>query len=476
MTTNIAVEMQTAPVVLADTEAEEALLAELVYFGDRIHEAVAERLQPEHFFVVRHAWVYDVMLCLRARGADIDYNAVIDEMQRRRVRTSPPSTMLDEFGGRAELTKLLAMYDTLGVSSVRSLARIIRQYAERRALLDFCSRVAKRVYEADGEPIALWSDAMSALTRLRPHTGVDDLLLGRDSIAVYDKIVEDERENPVWYPPPWRALRDACPASKPGDIVIIAGPEGSGKSAMAFNWAQFYAEAMDCRVLYIHTEMDKANVLARRKAANSRLPYSKLVTPDELTDADMVEFHRADERIARWAHNLDMWEAGAIQARELLTRVQAHVDEHGTKVVVIDGLNDIDFQVPRTSTLSQATHSFMAYLETFARQNGLLIIGTVQLNREGKEYGSSAFRQKASLLLAIKVEAAQSPQGMSFQGITYGCETGEPGLFRKVRVEKNRRGKSGQDITLAFLGARFLWVDPPGKGGESQPAPLDLGV
>jgi len=199
-----------------------------------------------------------------------------------------------------------------------------------------------------------------------------------------------------------------------------------------------------------------------------------------MTQNQWAEFTRADEQIAEWAHNLDMWEAGAIQARELLSGIKAQVDTRGTQVVVIDGLNDLDFQVPRSSTHSQTIHKFMAYLETFARENNLLVITTVQLNREGQEYGSSAYRQKAALLLTIEVETAQSPQSLNFQGVTYGCETGENSLFRKVRVAKNRRGKSGQKVDMVFLGARFLWIDPPSgtnitdalDAAHAVPAPL----
>lgn len=470
--------LENAPVTVADDFAEETLIGYLLSDGTQVNEAVLQKLAPEHFWRTRWAWAYEAMLDIRARGEVPDYAGVESELLRR--------DRLDQFGGASELTRLTAFNwsQFATITSVRSLARIVRQYGERRALVQFCSDVATRATgDLESDPVEVWSEAMDLLSHLRPHTGNNDLLLGRDSIAYYDALIEAECENPLYYPPPWNALADVSPINKTGDIVVIAGPEGSGKSAMAFNWAQYLAEGLGNRVLYIFTEMDKANVLARRKAANSHLPYAKLLKPSEMTDNDWAEFHRADERISRWAHNLDMWEAGAIRARELVSGIKAQVDTRGTQIVVIDGLNDIDFQVPRSSTHSQATRDFMAYLETFARENNLLIITTVQLNREGEEYGSSAFRQKAALLLRIEVETAQSPQSMNFQGVTYGCETGENGLFRKVHVAKNRRGKSGQKVSMAFLGARFLWVDVPAghnitdamNTANAASAPLMLG-
>lgn len=469
-------EIEYAPVVMADDFAEEQLIAALLLDGTQVNAAVLQHLAPEHFWHTHFGWAYDAMLTVRATGETSDYTGVIDELTRR--------GQYDEFGGWAEMNRLLSLYFSASLASVRNLARVVRQYAERRALLKWCSDVATRVYnDLEAEPVAVWSEAMDALTHQRPHTGNNDLLLGRDSIAYYDRLIDEACANPVWYPTPWKALESCAPVYKPGDILVIAGPEGSGKSAMALNWAQFYAEKMGHRVLYIHTEMDKENVLARRKVANSKLSYSKLLTPDEMTDQEIAEFHRADEGISKWADNLDTWEAGAIQAREMLSHIKLHVDRFGLQVVVIDGLNDLDYTVPKSSTLSQTIRTFMSHLETFARANNLLVLATAQLNREGEEYGSSAYKQKAALLLRIEVETAQSPQSMSFQGITYGCEAGENGLFRKVLVSKNRRGKSGQKVNLAFLGARFLWVDVPAGHNitdamniaNSAPAPLMLG-
>jgi len=460
-----------APVVMADEYAEKTLIAELLIDGTQINAAVLQRLEPNHFWTVRYGWAYDAMLSIRERGETPDYASVADEMTRR--------GQFEDFGGMAELLSMLD-YTSSAIAGVRSLARVVRQYAERRSMLQFCSDMAARLYsDLEAEPVAVWSEAMDTLTRQRPHTGNNDLLLGRDSIAYYDHIIEQERANPVWYPTPWKAFAECAPVYKPGDIIVIAGPEGSGKSAMALNWAQFYADRLGHRVLYVHTEMDKDNVLARRKVANSKLSYSKLLKPDKMTENEWAEFHRADERIAQWVDNLDIWEAGAIQARELLSGIKSHVDRYGLQIVVIDGLNDLDFTVPKSSTYSQTVRTFMAHMETFARANNLLVLTTVQLNREGQEYGSSAYRQKAALLLTIELERAQSPQSLSYEGTEYGCSTGEYTLYRTVAVSKNRRGPSGQKPELAYIGARFLWIDPPPgtriTDALDAPAPLDLG-
>jgi len=467
--------IENAPVALVDEFSEETLIAALLVDGTQVGAAVLEKLEPGHFWHTFYEWIFAAMLTLRERGEDVDYASVVAELTR-----------CGQLKNESEILQIIGITQSglQGIAGVRGLARRVRKVAERRALLQFCSEVATRVQnDLEAEPVLLWSEAMDALTQQRPFTGNNDLLLGSASVDYYERHLDYERENPVWYPSPWKALADAAPVHKPGDIIVIAGPEGSGKSAMALNWAQFYAARLGHRVLYAFTEMDKANVLARRAVMNSHLSYARLLTPDELSADEMAALARADDDIRQWAHKLDLWEAGAIQARELLNRIKQHVDAYGTQVVIIDGLNDLGFHIPKSGTLAQATRDFMAHLETFARDNNLLIVATAQLNREGQEYGSSAYRQKAALLLRIEAEKAQMPESVSYQGVTYGCQAGEYPVFRNVVISKNRRGKSGHKARLAFIGARFLWIDPPPgtnitdalDAALAAPASLDLG-
>lgn len=435
-----------------NTDAEEGLLGALLSDPSALGAVVLTGVTADDFYIVRHGWLFKALVDLRHENEPLDIANIGDLLQRR--------GQLEEFGGRAELTRLIM--DTLPFYAPVTYAKLVRRYGEERRLLEFHRAQAQAMLNDQETGVeAKWQQAMDALLQLRPKGDTDDVLMGRDSVTWYDRQTTADAANPVWFPLPWASFEEVAPVYRPGDIIIIAGPEGSGKSAMAFNMAQYYAEELGAQVLAVFTEMDKTNVLARRMAANSKLVYRKLLTPEVLTNNEWAEFHRADQRIAEWAPRVDYWECGATDAKTFIAGVRSVVDHNGTQVVIIDGMNDLLFEPPRGSTKADAIHNFMAYLETFAREHNLLVVGTVQLNRQGDALGSGAYKRKAALYMRIDVKEAEAEESLVVEGTEYRVLPGQHSMYRKAVVEKNRRGVSGPAVKLAFLGARFLWVDAP---------------
>lgn len=446
-------------------EAEEALIGLILADGAQINGAVMERLQPGDFFIVAHGWVFQAMLDLHTAGEDVDLVSVSDMLQQR--------GQLEDLGGFYALSKL--GQHSMGLHfNAAPLARLVRQKAEKRRILSYLSETARQVFASDGTAYQDWNGAVEQLLELRPFTSDDDLLLGEDAIAFYERAVEYDRHNPAWYPLPWKAFEDDAPVYKPGDIVVIAGPEGSGKSAMAFNMAQDYA-VNGARVLCVFTEMDMENVLARQAAGNSKLSYRRLLTPEVLTNNEVIELYRTGERIQDWVRRIDYWECGATSAKELVAGMKRMVDRYGTQVIVIDGFNDLTFDIPRGQNKADVVHNFMAYLETFARDNNVFVVGTVQLNREGEALGSGAYKRKAALYLRIDTDKAETDESITYGGVEYRALPGQNTLRPFVVIEKNRRGPSGRKIPMVFLGAAFRWIDMPGRVFDDEPNELDLG-
>jgi replicative DNA helicase len=447
-------------------EAEEALIGLVLADGAQINSAVMERLQPDDFFIVAHGWIFQAMLDVQAAGQEVDVVSVSDLLQQR--------GQLADLGGFYALSKL--GQHSMGLHfNAAPLARLVRQKAEKRRILSYLSDTANQVFASDGTAYQDWNGAVERLLELRPFTSDDDLLLGEDAIDYYERSVEYDRHNPLWYPLPWKAFEDIAPVYKPGDIVVIAGPEGSGKSAMAFNMGQYYAEKMKARVLCVFTEMDMENVLARQAAGNSKLAYRRLLTPEVLTNNEVIELYRTGERMKEWARRIDYWECGATSAKELVAGMKRMVDRYGTQVIIIDGFNDLTFDIPRGQTKPDVVHNFMAYLETFARDNNVLVIGTVQLNRQGDALGSGAYKRKSALYLRIDVQETETEESITYDGTEYRAMPGQSSLYPKVIIEKNRRGPSGQSISLVFLGAAFRWIDMPGRAFDDKPGELILG-
>jgi replicative DNA helicase len=454
MTTTVKEKMKTAIVAPEATDTEKYLLGVLMLDGDQFSSVLAEKLRPGDFFIIANQWVFQAMLDLYERGDTIDYMTVINEMRAR--------DQLDKIGGEVTLTGFTVAVQGYNWYAA-AYARTIRRYAEKRRLMDH-NRLSVQAIVDDPEklPFELWSAQMDKLQQLRPVSETDELLLGRDSTMFFVKALDDDLTNPVWFYFPLPRLTSAgASVYKPGDIVTVAGGEGSGKSAFVFQYAQHVAEVDKRRVLLVFTEMDKQNVLTRRKVRNNgKLSYTKLLTPEKMTKTELAEVYRTDEQLTGWVDRVDLWECGSINARDFVTGLREKVSRYHYDMIVIDGFNDLDFEPKRGQTIPSAIHNFMAYLETFARECGVLIMGTVQLNDEGKSLGSRAYERKSSLYLKIHTERTEHDESLTYDGMTYGTTPGEWSMYRAIEIRKNRRGPTGQRARFPFIGARFLWLDP----------------
>jgi replicative DNA helicase len=451
----------------SDIEAEEALLGQLLVDGSQLNAAILERLGPDDFFIIAYGWVFDAMLSLHSEGLAVDTLTIAD---RLRVRDQLKEIVYQAYTGPLALQQLAE--NSLGHWGVRAYARLIRQKAEERRLLAALDETATDVFRGERTAYEKWGAALERLIAVRPHVEGEALLIGADAIDYYERAVERDRHNPVWYPLPWKAFEQDAPVYKPGDVVVIAGPEGSGKSAMAFNMAQFYAEHLRSKVFCLFTEMDMQNVLSRQVAANSVLSYRRLLTPEDLENSEVIELYRTGERLREWVPQMAYAETGAISAKELVAHIKRVVDTFGVQVVVIDGFNDLTYNIPHGQTQAGVIHNFMAYLETFARENELFVIGTVQLNRDGDALGSGAYKRKASLYLKIEMEMAITEESLTYQGVTYKVLPGQNSMKTLVKIEKNRRGPTGRKLPLWYLGADFRWIDPP--SWDEAPFEIDL--
>ena len=80
------------------TDNERAVLGSILLNREAII-AVAAWLRPEHFYLARHARIYDAMLAVYTRRVPPDTRTVADELRRR--------NRLDEIGGVVFLSDLV---------------------------------------------------------------------------------------------------------------------------------------------------------------------------------------------------------------------------------------------------------------------------------------------------------------------------------------------------------------------------------
>lgn len=446
-------------------ESEELLLAALMagFEGD-LDLVLMERLEPRHFFIVRHEWIFQAMLDIHEAGLVPSYVTVIDRLK--------DTGQLEEIGGAVELTRI-CQPRTGDLIPVRQFARSIRVYAENRALLQFCSEAAQTVVENPQSASKNFARLVEMLGQYRPHEDDHAFVYGAQSIATYDTILTEKLKRQDWLPLPWKVFADRGVILEPGELVVVVGPEGGGKSAFLADIAEYSAHQQQRRTMYIHTEMRQASVLERRQAKYSKVPYERIRVPSKLTDGEIARMVAADVEIADWAARLDYWHAGNIEEAVLFATMLKAVKDFGTEVFVLDYLNDIEPTIQRGQNETSAWRALLKRLEAFAEEHRIFIFTAAQLNAEGGAYQiGRAIKQKASLYLKLNPTRLEHEFGFAYDGIKYLYSAGDFSPLIGVEIEKFRGGARGK-VELLYVGPRYTWTDKPRDWGMAEP--IDIG-
>ena len=462
---------RTEPLPPNATDCEETLLGNLFSGGD-IRVVLAEGLTAQDFFIVKHGWIFAAIVDLFEQGAfealspdlfpdalDIDPVAVADLLDKRGQLAQITH---DDEAGLMVLIHLATFRASPYPLAVRSLAQRIKRMAVRRRVLDTLSRLATAVtQELDTDETLLIERGQRDLDKIKPFDPNKTFIRGEHSDLTHAEMWRYQAARQCWHPVPWSGLSDRCPVTTDGELIVIAGPEGSGKSALLMNWAEFEAQ-QGVQTVYIHTEMNKEQVFNRRQVANSKtIPMAALMKPETLTDAQWTALTQTGVEMSSWLPCLDYWHAGLCDEAHLFAVMQRMIDDFGTRLFVLDYLNDIVPDRGRSDNGAEVWRNLLARLESFCNRNGARIITAAQLNNEGNAYMiGKALRHKAALFLKIKPDVLEHPFDFEYDGIPYRYLPGDHKPVVTIAIEKYRTGGRGV-ARLLYVGARFLWVDVP---------------
>jgi replicative DNA helicase len=291
---------------------------------------------------------------------------------------------------------------------------------------------------------------------------------------------------------------------KPGELLLIGGAQGTGKTTMALQMARNIAASGQAIVLYICFEHDEADLLNRLIAMESVLPHlphkagairiqevRKELLGGSLSQAaasngsaagaaaagsrpdlaDNARLRPALQRVARYGQNLfflrgSMTASTVDNIREL---VRIHGDRNPDQrlVVVVDYLQKVP-QVPEPSSEAEKVTYVVNGLKDIALSERVPVIAIVAADKEGlkasrlRNYhlrGSSALNYEADIILILN-EKYQIVAKVNIEFNPYQAQRFRDWVI--LTVEKNRSGLDNIDLEYEKL-FEFSCFDPNGR-------------
>jgi replicative DNA helicase len=230
-------------------------------------------LAPEHFYADAHRLIWGAMCAVADRGAAVDLVTVVRQLRPNHIERA---------GGPRYVGQIID--STPAVANVLDHARIVRQLAGRRDIIEKAQSVASKGYGAVQDEEQFAADAARDFSKLAADSA--QLAAEPESIgSAAKRAVAEVYDN---LPQPGQisgattgldALDEATAGMHPGDYVCLTGKTGRGKTALAGSIALNLAEAavaglaIGGGVGFCSLEQRKSELAARMACAKGRVNW-----------------------------------------------------------------------------------------------------------------------------------------------------------------------------------------------------------
>jgi replicative DNA helicase len=263
-------------------EAEESVISSILIDNDML-PGVREILSAENFYRTAHQKIFAAIIDLSDKGEPIDLVTLKNQLEA--------NGQLEIVGGASYLAKII---DTAPMASnARHYANIVRETAVKRLVIEQSNSLAKKCYRNEIGLEGLLADVAEM------SSAVMSIAARGSPIQKLDLTIDDLRNHfCAVRETPFPSLNDAIEGLMIGELTIIGGRPGMGKTALALKFLSHTALEESCPVVYCGAQMSKPRIYSRLTAQKCRLPLRKIMGSKISAEADLKKIIRCHEQIS----------------------------------------------------------------------------------------------------------------------------------------------------------------------------------
>ena len=366
-------------------DAERSILAAMMLDEAAIGRAV-EMIEPSAFYRTAHAKVYEALVALYNAGTPADLITVSEELKKRGD--------LEAVGGPQFLAQLMEYATTS--ANIEQHIKIVHAKAILRQLIKATGEIQQQAYAGSEEAAMILDQSEAkifAITdqRIRQgFTGIRELL--KPTFDNIQKLFE-RKVQVTGVPSGWDDLDKLTSGWQPGDLVILAGRPGMGKSSAVLNMAENAAIRHNVPVAVFSLEMSKEQLALRLLCSQSEVGLHKVRT-GYLGNEDWPRLTTGAGLLTTAPILID--DSAALSVLELRAKCRRLKAENKLGLVVIDYLQLMRASTPaenRVQEISQISRG----LKGLAKELSVPIIALSQLSRAVEQRGGGGRPQLSDL-------------------------------------------------------------------------------
>lgn len=391
-----------------DLAAEAAVLSDIILHPPNYDAAASILPVPEAFYSVANRWIYKAVAHMNAEG-----NGAVDFVTVRSLLKD--WGRLDQIGGTAYLTKLTD--STPAVANVEEHARIVRAKWVQRQAIGIHQRFVAEGYGDVGEPREWIENAEKALNEIASLGSEADLRVAGTVLGEHMRALDAAKargESMLGVTTGLVDLDKKTGGLYQGDLTVVAGRPGLGKTQFALNIALATA-SVPCTddgddapkyqngVAFFSLEMPNEQLAMRLGCTMTKTELSK-ARQNLLKDDDRTRLWGAANDLVKTPLWID--DTAAISLAQLRSRVRKLKRQIETKrssvpcnrlaLVVVDYLQLMTGVRNRGDSREREVAGLSAGLKQLAKELDVPVMALSQLNRTVEKSGKKNKRPMLS--------------------------------------------------------------------------------
>ncbi len=430
-------------------EAEQAILGTVIVDSEKFVDVAT--LKDDDFYLEQHKQIFGAMRDMFNKNRVIDPVTLIDTLTQMGTYTE---------GDAAKYIKLLVDLAS-DAANIEEYSKIVRDKAMLRSLIEASRDISDLAYSEKGDVADAVNYAEQRIYSISQDKYQDGFDRIKDVIVEHYKTLKLLKDNPqalAGTPTRFDALDRVLIGMGKGDLIVVGGRPGMGKTSFCMNVATNVAKTTDKNIAVFSLEMSSEQLVSRMLSSEALIDSANMRT-GKLSDDDWRHLAEASSVLSNTNIYIDPNTNTTPTAMKSKLR---RLDNLG--LVIIDYLQLMNPDVPtdnRVVDIANITRS----LKLMAKEFEIPIILCSQLARAGENRkdhqpmlsdlrDSGAIEQDADIVLFIyrsdyyERKDSDAPESTN-ENSDY--------ILAECNVAKNRHGSTGV-VKLAWVGKYYKFM------------------
>lgn len=427
-------------------EAEQSVIGSMLSSSEAVG-AACEILKPDDFFFGQNKEIYSAMMELFNENTPVDMVTVSDRLNQR--------DKLDSVGGVTYLSTLVLSVPTTG--NVEYYAKIVKDKAVLRRLIYSTQGILSMAYDEGDTTERIIDRSEQLILDISSNKDQSDIVhISEIMMSAYDDMVQNSlnKGTVTGISTGFNYINNATGGLHGGELIIVAGRPGMGKSSFAVNIAENAAINENIPVAIFNLEMSKS-MIVNRIICSQALVDSQNVRKGDFQPEDWLQICAVIDKLSAAPIYID--DSSSITVSEIRAKCRRLKQTKNLGLVVIDYLQLMQGS-KKSDNRQQEISEISRSLKVLAKELDIPVIALSQLSRTSESRSdkrpmlsdlreSGAIEQDADLVMFL------------YRDDYYNKDSQEKNIA-EVIIAKQRSGTTGT-FKLGWQGryTKFVNID-----------------